>query len=177
MYPFGLILGGTLIAAYEKDEGTIAVGDARRKKDGFGTLQEDSMETFKKVAGQVTPDNYAWNESIVHKPMIKAILIDETMLGVEMLKGDEVKEYFSQDQEEAIRAKYGDSIVSAASGTPTKGPHAGKPVFMINRVRSGLDKALEYAHDNYGEFPVYIRRNDGIYNLTGRKVGAAEIYK
>lgn len=177
-YPFGFIVDGKLIAAYEGDEGTIAVGDARRRKEEYsGTLQEDTAKAFEKSVGKGSSTiGYQYNESIIHKPVIRGILIDEEAILADSTKGDEVTENFPPDQEEEAWQKYGESIVSSGKGTPTSGPYAGTPVFRIRRQRTGVEKALDFAKENYPDQPVYIRKNDGVYTVEGKKVTAEEIY-
>jgi hypothetical protein len=177
MYPFGLIVDGSLVASYETDSGTVADGTVRRKKEGEQTLIGGVKDLFAKVANQSTPSNYPWNESVVHNPQIKGVLIDEGNLTMDYAKGDEVTEYFSPDQEDEILKKYGDTIVASGKGVPTFGEYVGKSVFKIKRKRTGMEKALEYATTHYSQYPVYIRKTDGIYDMSGTKVNAADIYK
>ena len=139
MYPFALILNGTLIASYDRDSSTITKGDARYKKyKGMGqTLQEDPVSEFKRVAQESNGKEH--NESIVFKPMIKGILIDGERLEPvantvdngatkhDYYK-DSVTEYYEPEQEEEIMKRYGESVNTKVKGTPTKGPFAGKEV-------------------------------------------------
>lgn len=188
MYPFGLIIDGKVMAVYDQDAGTETKNDARIRHPEYlqnGTLQNNTISEFGRVAGE-KGINLGHNETIVHKPKVKAIFIDETRLQKNVVidesgfshddRGDTVKEYFSPQEEEYVRKKYGESIVSYGKGTPTKGPHAGKEIFSITRKRSGLEKALEYAEEHYKELPVYLRRADGLYDKSGNKVDASKIY-
>lgn len=78
-YPFGFIVDGKLIASYEEDAGAIAEGDSRRRKEGDqSTLQLNASDEFAKLSKAGSSGGY--NESIVHKPVIKGILIDEERL-------------------------------------------------------------------------------------------------
>jgi hypothetical protein len=127
MYPFGVILGGTLIASYERDSGLVVKGDSRIVKPEYGsTLQTNTTEMFGSVANQKAKGDRSWNESIVHKPNVKALFIDEEKL---------LKEY-----------------------------------------PGDMQKVFSYAEENYKSFPVYIRKQDGIYTKEGKKVTAEEIY-
>lgn len=184
-YPFGFVVDGKLIATYENDAGAYADGDARRRKEQYsGTLQVDPAQRFAQMSHSPTlKSNYGHNESIVHKPELKAILIDtntilkhESMGGTGGYTGDEITETFSPDKEAGILAKYGADIVSTVRGMPKSGPYAGKEVFRIKRKRTGVQKALEFAETNYPELPVYLRKSDGIYSLSGEKVTAEQIY-
>lgn len=127
-YPFGFILDGKIIASYEGDEGTHADGLARRREEhSHGTLQVDTKKGFNHIANSAAKAkaNFSHNESIVHEPHIRGILIDE-------------------------------------SG--------------IAHTMTMIEEALAFAHDNYKEYPVYIRKADGIYSLDGNKVTADYIY-
>lgn len=127
-YPFGFILDGKIIASYEGDEGTHADGLARRREEhSNGTLQVDTKKEFNHIANSAAKAkaNFSHNESIVHKPHIRGILIDE----------------------------------SGMAGTMTT-----------------IEEALAFAHNNYKEYPVYIRKADGIYSQDGKKVTANDIY-
>jgi hypothetical protein len=178
-YPFGFIIDGTLVAAYKGDEGTYADGDTRRRKEMYhGTLHSDLGARFAKLTQSAakTSQGGQYNESIVHRPVPKGIIIDENKLLEREDLGDTVKEFFSQDEEDAVVAKYGVRIISTAKGTPTSGPYAGKSTFRIERRRTATEKALEYASQNHPELPVYLRRRDGIYTQDGKKVTAEDIY-
>jgi hypothetical protein len=81
MYPFGVILSGTLIASYDRDAGLVVKDDARIAKPEYGsTLQANTTEMFSNVAHQSAKGDRRWNESIVHKPNVKALFIDEEKL-------------------------------------------------------------------------------------------------
>jgi hypothetical protein len=81
MYPFGVILSGTLIASYDRDAGLIVKDDARIAKPEYGsTLQTNTIEMFSNVAHQGAKGDRRWNESIVHKPNVKALFVDEEKL-------------------------------------------------------------------------------------------------
>lgn len=186
MYPFGLIVDGTLIASYNEDSSTITKGDTRYRKgtNSESTLQTNPAEEFKKNAQQ-RAGVYGWNESIVHKPNIKGIFIDGEKLKpvVNTEDGslydyykDTVTEYYSPDQESVVMNKYDGKIKSVGRGTPKSGPYAGVPTIKIERMRSGVEKAIEYAEQNYPELPVYIRGADGVYDREGNKVDAVNIY-
>lgn len=128
-YPFGFILDGKIIASYEGDEGTHAHGFTRRREEhSNGTLQVDTKKDFNNIANSAAKAkaNFSHNESIVHKPHIRGILIDE----------------------------------SAISYTVTT-----------------IGEVIAFARDNYKEYPVYIRKADGTYDLNDKKVNAAEIYQ
>ncbi len=178
-YPFGFILDGKMVAAYEGDEGTYTEGDVRRRKETYsGTLQKSVTESFQTVANSPAEYNQGgqYNEAIVHQPSIRAILIDENQLSSRPEKGDIIKQYFSPEEESEALAKYGDSIISTAKGVPTSGPYSGKEIFRIERKRSATEKALEYSKENHPDLPIYLRRSNGIYTPDGKKVTAEEIY-
>jgi hypothetical protein len=187
MYPFGLIIDGTLIASYNEDSSTITKGDTRYRKsaNSESTLQTNPVEAFKKNAQQKLGGMWGWNESIVHKPHIKGIFVDGERLKPVVStedgslidhRGDTVTEYYSPDQESEIMRKYEGKIKGVGRGIPKSGPYAGVPVFKIERTRSGVEKAIEYAEKNYPELPVYIRGADGVYDLEGNKVDVGQIY-
>lgn len=184
MYPLGVILDGTLVAAYKDDASTITKGDARYIKYQYKpTLQTDPVAAFREAAA--SPPSQAidgWNESIVHKPEIRAFLIDETKLAP--IKGydyyaDEVREDYPQEQEEEILKRYPhpEAIKSTSRGTPKSGSRAGIPTFRIMRRRSGIERVHDYVDSiNTDKLPVYIRRADGIYDRQGTKVTPNVIY-
>ena len=178
-YPFGFILDGKLMASYEGDEGTYADGETRRRKEQFnGTLQNNTKDQFNVVANSPAQVSIGgqYNESIVHEPRPKGVIIDEVVLVDRQDKGDQVKEYFPFDQKEEVVKKFGTSIVATGEGVPSSGEYTGKHVFRIERKRTAMEKALEYASNNHPDLPIYIRKQDGIYTKDGRKVTAAEIY-
>jgi hypothetical protein len=176
MYPFALILDGKVLATYDQDSPTVTDGLARRRKVGDGnlaTLQSDTVDRFAQVAHQAAPDYRAhmdWNESIIHQPKVKGVLLDESRLLLEEDRGDRVFEDILL--ENATEAQKSDGIVV----TSKKGPNAGKEVVKIMRERTGMEKALEFARGKYPSLPIYIRRSDGIYTETGEKVTAKDIY-
>jgi hypothetical protein len=43
--------------------------------------------------------------------------------------------------------------------------------------QTGLEKAVEYAQEHTPGAPIYFRKKDGIYTLSGEKVTARDIYK
>lgn len=178
-YPFGYIVDGKMIASWEGDQGTVADGGGRRRKEEYhGTLQSDTKEQFAKVSQTAATKNFhnAYNESIVHKPSLKGVLIDEQVLTGRKDLGDSVTQYFTPEEEAEVTSRFKDSITATATGVPTSGPYAGKEVFRINRERTAMQKALEYAKEQHPELPVYVRKADGIYTLDGKKVTAEEIY-
>lgn len=181
-YPFGYILDGTIIASYDGDVGTKTDGTARRKKEErSGTLEVNTVERFKEVAASPAKKNFhnefsKYNESIVHEPSIKAVLIDESMLLKRGDLDDTVTEYYSPQEQAEVLAKYQDSIQFDSLMVPSKGPHAGKEMLMVSRKRSATEKAIAYAQENHPELPIYIRKSDSIYTLDGKKVTAKDIY-
>lgn len=196
MYPFGVIIGGTLIASYDDDSFTITKGDIRHRKytGSDGTLQADPVEAFKENASR-KGGGYGWNESIVHDPNIKGIFIDaERLKSVTQEDGrpydyfqDTVTEYYVPGDEAHMLETYGDSMSSIDRFSiehnmpmkriiPTEGPYAGKEVYAFNKRRSGLQKALDFAKENYPDIPVYLRKEDGMYDIQGNKVDVAAIY-
>ena len=90
--------------------------------------RKDTKKDFNNIANSAAKAkaNFSHNESIVHKPHIRGILIDE----------------------------------SAISYTVTT-----------------IGEVIAFARDNYKEYPVYIRKADGTYDLNDKKVNAAEIYQ
>lgn len=184
-YPFGYILDGKLIASYGQDEGTIASGDARRRKEEFhGTLQKDVKGEFARVAisEAVRRASTQHNESIVHKPEIKGILLDEEAIqnGASYFPGDEVREVFASKEEEErkmaeYKKRYGDSIISSSEEIRKDLGMEPKTLF-VTRKRSGLEKAIEYAQQSQPNVPIYLRKQGGVYTLDGKKVTAEDIY-
>ena len=178
-YPFGYILDGQVIASYEGDEGTITDGTSRRRKEEYhGTLQQNVPQEFKtnkdKAGGYSIGGTY--NEAIIHKPVLRAVLIDERKLEERPDLGDVVNETLPLDRKEEVIAKYGDDVIRA-EGVPKSGPFQGKEVIKISRQRSAVEKAIEFAKTNNPNLPVYFRRKDGIYNQDGKKVNASDIYQ
>jgi hypothetical protein len=184
-YPFGYIVDGTLLAAYGQDEGTIASGDSRRRKEAFhGTLQKDTPGEFARVAQSeaVARASTQHNESIVHKPKLKGVILDEERLSKESAyyPGDEVREVFSSKEEEEKKmadytARYGESIINSSQAIRTEMGIEPKNLF-VTRKRSGIQKAVEYAQEHHPELPIYVRKADAIYTLDGKKVTAEDIY-
>ncbi len=184
-YPFGYILDGKLIASYDKDEGTVASGDARHRKEEFhGTLQKDAKGEFARVAetDAIRRASTQHNESIVHKPEIKGILLDEAAIaqGESYFPGDEVREMFASKEEEEkkmpeYKKLYGDSIINSSEEIRNDMGIEPKTLF-VTRKRTGLQKAIEYAKQTHPELPIYVRKVDGIYTIDGKKVTAEDIY-
>ncbi len=176
MYPFALILDGKVLASYDQDSPTVTDGLARRRKvdDGnVATLQSDAAERFAQVANQSVPEYRAhmdWNESIVHQPKVKGVLLDESRLLLDKDRGDRLSEDILL--ENATEAQKSDGFVV----TSKKGLNAGKEVVKIVRTRTGMEKALEFAKEKYPNLPIYIRKQDGIYTESGEKVTAKDIY-
>lgn len=180
-YPFGFILDGKMIAAYEGDEGTYADGHARRRKERYhGTLQSDTGNRFTQLSQNAAKKSLGgqYNESIVHQPLPKGILIDEMVLSPREDMGDTVKQIVSHEEGQRIQEELEKSgkIFSFREGVPTSGPNAGKHIAIIERKRTATEKAIEYAQENHPDLPVYLRRSDGIYNADGKKVTAEDIY-
>ncbi len=194
MYPFGLIVDGSVIASYDGDSSTIAKGDKRYKKYTFGedggTLQADPIAEFEKNSRTIPNDPYGYNEAVVNKPNIKGIFIDgERLKPVTNTEtgesydyfSDEVTELFDGAEETAILQKYGERLDGGTIHTigrfiPKTGASAGRPIIKIVRKRSGEQKAVEFAQSNYPDLPIYIRRTDGVYNMNGKLVSAEDIY-
>lgn len=202
MYPFGLIVDGSIIASYDDDSSTIAKGDKRYRKYTWGhngkgnTLQADPVGAFinNTVNKPRGPDGY--NEAIVHKPRVRGIFIDgerlkpvtdtETGEPHDYYK-DKVEVYYLPGQEAQMLKQYkdvmdeGDDVIIEEKMDRTKviaksGPYAGQEVFGFRRVRSGEQKAIEFAQSNYPDLPIYIRRADGVYDINGQPVSAEDIY-
>ncbi len=184
MYPFGLVLDGKIIASYGEDSSSITKGDARYLKYGEPTLQSNPVNQFKKISKVAARGMTNSNESIVHLPKIKGILIDEDYLNMDYLKGDRVTETYPREQESEMLQKYGDSVISSPALSREimgeklydKFPEL-RTTTRITRKRGGMEKALEYADTHYPDLPVYIRRKDGIYTREGKKVTAEDIYR
>jgi hypothetical protein len=194
MYPFGLIVDGSMIASYDGDSSTIARGDKRyrkyvRSENQGETLQVDPVAAFEKNAREL-PGHGKYNEAIIHKPNIKGIFIDgerlRPVISTETGEpydyfSDSVTEIFNQDEEEEILKKYGDmfdggSIESISRFVPKTGVRTGQPTVRIIRKRSGEQKAIEFAQRNYPDLPIYIRRADGVYDINGQPISAEDIY-
>jgi hypothetical protein len=192
MYPFGLIVDGSMIAAYDGDSSTIAKGDKRYRKYVGGsegsTLQVDPAAAFEKNAQENSKGGY--NEAIVHKPNIKGIFIDgerlKPVISTETGEpydyfGDNLTEIFNEEEAAEVQKKYGDalaggSIQTFSRFTPKTGVLAGQDIVRIIRKRSGEQKAIEFAKNNYPDLPIYIRRADGVYNIDGQPVSAEDVY-
>jgi hypothetical protein len=183
-YPFGYILDGKLIGAYEGDEGTYADGTARRRKEEYrGTLEKNTKEKFETIAHSAAKQSNSsfYNESIVHAPSPKGIIIDEVALeGSSYYPGDTVREIFSSKEEEETKLqeyaeKYGKDIIDSSKQMRDLFGIEAKTLFA-QRKRSGLQKAVEFAQENHPELPIYVRKTDGVYTLDGKKVTAEDIY-
>ncbi len=90
-----------------------------------------------------------------------------------------VKTIFSKedgDQEIARLRKLGKNI-SVKEGVPSTGVNAGKHIVVIERKRTAVEKAIEFAEEHNPSLPVYLRRRNGIFSLSGKKMTAEEIYK
>lgn len=177
-YPFGFIVDGKLIAAHNEDFRTITHGDARVTKLGERTLQTDTIEQFGKIvhsenANQDSKITSPHNESIVHKPIIKAIILDRDKLVGEPGEskggyGDSVTETYPIGEEQRILSELQGKQYNVAKNGDT---------FSVTRKRTGYEKAIETAQKDYPELPVYVRTPQGIHAVDGRKVTAAEIYE
>ncbi len=191
MYPFGLIIDGSVIASYGGDSSTIAREDRRYRKyvkvDGEGgTLQTDPVAEFKKNA-QEAPEHGIYNETIVKKPTIKGIFLDGERLKPSIdtetgeshdYFGDTVVEYSdgTEESEAKLLEKYNGKDVVIARSTANVGNQAGKSIIRVTQKRSGEQKAIEFAQNNYPDLPIYIRRGTSVYDLSGQPVAAEDIY-
>lgn len=186
-YPFAYILDGSVIASYEGDEGTITDGDVRRRKSEYhGTLQSDTIDNFRKIAKSpaAVSQGGQYNETIVHNPKVRGVLIDEQKISNREDLGEEQKKIFILDdtkgQEEYkdfLKSISHESIISENEGVAVSGENKGKNIKVVKVRRSPIDKAVDYASKYSPGVPVYLRKTDGIYTLQGEKVTASDIYK
>ncbi len=185
-YPFGYILDGKIIASYQGDEGTVTTGDSRRRKEHQGTLQRKPVEQFAEVAFYAARENQGaqYNEAIVHTPKVRGVLIDEQELDRLTSFGAKKKKVFDLDKQVDVVAYHTllsslkkENIIRQQEGVPSSGDNKGKHMAVLEWNQTGLEKAVEYAQEHTPGAPIYFRKKDGIYTLSGEKVTARDIYK
>lgn len=181
-YPFGFILDGKLVSIQESDAGTVTAGDYRRLGDNKRTLLVKPKDRFMEVANKDAKE-YVFtqhNEAVIHSPKVKGILIDRTKLDPEFAFNNnyrprEVKVNLSPEEARLYLDKHKKAKI-VSQGVLEDGEYAGQQRVNVVREMGGLEIATEFAKDNFPDLKIYFLDKDGVYDESGKKVSAEDLY-